>query len=259
MPPRGLKKLVVESAPGKLVRGKFTGFRAVDRHGTPSGPMLKGITKLLAAKLYSSGKLDESSVRSNEFRGGAWQGGGGGLRRGKAVDSQVSRLAGAGMGKRESSSKYKLTKLAFSALEAAGLEPIIGQRVVVDSKLGVGTACDVVCYRPKDNAIVVVELKTGYSGNRTLPATLRNAVCKLAHPCATAVDCVLHRHLAQLAVTLRMLRAETALVKTLKKMFGIQSIEGVLLYACNHDTSMYTLDNWWQRRSKHIIETIAGS
>lgn len=260
MPPRGLKKLVVESAPGKLIRSKFTGFRAVDRHGTPTGPMLRGITKLLASKLHSKGELDESSVRSTEFRGGAWQGDNGGLRRGKAVDSQVSRLATAGQGKRDSSSKYNLTKLAFAALTAAGLEPIQGQRVVIDKHNGIGTACDIVCYRARDNALVVVELKTGYAGNRTLPATKKNskAPCKMASPCSTASDCVLYRHMAQLAVTRYLLASETALVKTLKSKFGIQEINGVLLYACDRDTAVYDLESWWVRRSKRIVETIAA-
>ena len=221
--------------------------------------MLKGITKLLAENLYSTGELDEASVRSTEFRGGAWQGGGGGLRRGKAVDSQVSRLSSAGAGTRASSSTYKLTKLTFAALEAAGLEPLTGQRVVVDRRHGVGTACDVVCYRPKDNALVVVELKTGYSGNRTLAATTKNstAPCKMRSPCSTATDCVLHRHMAQLAVTRHLLASERAFVAALKTKFKIEAVRGILLYCCNRDTSAYDLSEWWVRRSKRILETIA--
>lgn len=259
MAPRGLKKLVSESAPGKLVRGKFTGYRAVDGDGRPTGPMLKGITKLLAAKLYSKGELDESAVRSTEFRGGSWGGEGGGLRRGRAVDTQVSRLAAAGVQKRESASSYKMTRLAFSALTAGGMEPLAGQRVVVDSAKGIGTACDVVCWRERDNALVVVELKTGFAGNRTLPATLGSSACRMRAPCASATDCVLFRHMAQLATTRFLLASERELVRALKARFGIDSIEGALLYVNGRDTSLYPLDGWWKRRSKAIVATLCGA
>ena len=137
---------------------------------------------------------------------------------------------------------------------------VSGQRVVVDSKHGVGTACDVVCYRPRDNALVVVELKTGYSGNRTLAATKKNstAPCKMRSPCSTAADCVLHRHMAQLAVTRHLLASERAFVAALKTRFKIEAVRGILLYACTRDTSVYDLGEWWVRRSKRVLEPIAA-
>jgi len=259
MAPRGLKQLVNSTSPGRLVKGKFTGFKAVGADGNVHGAMLRGITKLLSKKLYSSGELPDEALKSTEFRGGAWNGRNGGLKRGKAVDSQVSRLASAAAGKRRSSSKYKMTHLAFGALEVAGLEPIAGQRVVVDSQHGIATACDVVCYRKKDNSLVVVELKTGYAGNRKLPAlTKRSAVCYLSSPCSTAADCVLHRHLAQLSVTRYLLAREHGFMKTLKAKFSIESINGLLLYVCDRDTETYDLDSWWIRRSKRIVSTISA-
>ena len=259
MPPRGLKKLITESATGKLVRGKFTGFKAVDRNGATVGPMLRGITKLLHAKLYSAGDLDDSATKSTEFRGDSWKGSEGGIKRGKAVDSQVSRLASAGVGKRNSTSKFKMTRLAFAALEAAGLEPLTGQRVVVDQKSRIATACDIVCYSERENSLVVVELKTGYSGNRTLPATTRDRrPCQMFSPCSTAFDCVLNRHLAQLAVTRHLLASERKLTKELRDRFGINSIKGVLLYTCDRDTAVYRLADWWTRRGSKIVETISA-
>ena len=258
MAPRGLKKFLTDSSPGKLVRGKYTGFKAFDRDGNTQGRMLKGITKLLHTKLYSTGTLDESATKSTEFRGKCWRGGDGGIRRGKAIDSQVSRLASASVGKRNSSSKFKLTRLAFGALEAAGLEPITGQRVVLDEKRGIATACDVVCYRKQDSSLVVVELKTGYSSDRTMPATTKkNQACFLASPCSTASDCVLNRHFAQLSVTRHLLSCERSFVKSLKDRFGICSIHGALLYACDRDSSLYHLEEWWVRRSKRIVDTIS--
>jgi len=260
MPPRGLKKFLVDSAPGKLVkRGKFSGYRAIGRDGKAEGPMLSGITKLLHSRLYSDGQMDDAAIKSTEYRGGPWKGEGGGIRRGKAVDSQVSRLSGVGAGKRNSSSKFKMTTLAFSALNAAGLEPLTGQRVVINRTLGLGTAADIVCYRKTDNSIVVVELKTGYSGNRTLPAVSKTrSVCKLEAPCSSATDCFLHRHLAQLTATRHMMATEGGFLKTLSDRFQINSVNGVLLYACDRDTALHTLDQWWVKRGKAIVNTISN-
>ena len=256
--PRGLKSYVNESAPGKLVRGKFTGYRQFDSSGSATGPTLRGITKLLGSKLYSKGELQEESISSTEFKGSAWKGHKGGLKRGKAVDSQVSRLAGASANARNNTNKYKLTKMAFSALEKAGIQPVCGQRVVLNADRRIATAADIVGYRESDKSLVVVELKCGFSGTRTLPALHNSKPQKLQSPCSTAADCVLNRHLAQLATTRHMLANETTFVSTLKKKFGVHSIQGVLLYACDRDTALYQLSDWWVRRGERLVESIAS-
>jgi hypothetical protein len=255
--PRGLKAFVTGTAPGKLVKGKVTGYRAVDKHGSITGPALRGITKRLAEKLYSTGELTEEATGATEFKGTAWKGRNGGLRRGRAVDSQVSKLAGSSANARMSAQKYKLTKMAFGALENAGIQPICGQRVVIDSNLGIATAADMIGYRESDKSLVVVELKCGFSGTRTLPAMGTNGPQKMASPCSGAADCVLNRHLAQLTTTRHLLAKETAFTTTLKKKFGILSINGVLLYACDRDTSLYPLNRWWIKRGQPLIERLS--
>ena len=255
--PRGLKSYISESAPGKLTKGRITGYRAFDSSGSANGPMLRGITKLLHSKIYSKGELQEESFSSNEFKG-AWKGQNGGLRRGKAVDAQVSRLAGASANARNKSPKYKLSKMAFSALEKAGIQPICGQRVVLNAEKRIATAADVIGYRELDKSLVVIELKCGFSGTRTLPALHKSKPQTLQSPCSTAVDCVLNRHLSQLATTRHLLAKETVFVSTLKKKFGVLSIQGVLLYACDRDTALYPLNDWWVRRSGKLVDSIAS-
>lgn len=256
--PRGLKTFLTQSSPGKLTKGKYKGYRAVDAHGAFEGPTLKGITKLLSAKLYSVGELDDAATAATEWTPGAWKGNNGGLRRGRAIDSQVSRLAGASQAAREKASKFKFTTLAFSALEKAGLQPVVGQRVALSRAHGVATACDLVCYDAAHNALVVVELKCGFSGNRTLPAVYKRKAQKMAPPCSGADDCVLNRHLAQLCVTRHLLASEPRLMSSLKSMFGITTISGSLLYCCDRDTQLYTLDKWWTKRGKALVELLGS-
>lgn len=255
MAPRGLKAFVAKSAKGKLCKGKYVSYRAIDDNGNYDGPYMAGITKRLASRLYSSGELDASCLKSSEWVPGAWRGDAGGLRRGRAVDAQVSRLSGASAAARKSASKFQFSSLFFCALDHAGLEPLLGQRVVLDRDKGIATACDVLCFRKKDNALVVVELKTGFSGNRTMAATVKGAPQTFAAPCATAADCLLHRHLAQLAATHRLLVAEPGLKNQLKAL-GVERVEGALLYVTSTDTQLHALPDWWVRRGKRLVELL---
>jgi hypothetical protein len=256
--PRGLKAFLEQTSPGKLTKGRYKGYRAVDAQGAFEGPTLKGITKRLDTKLYSAGELDDSAVSSTEWTPGAWQGNNGGLRRGKAVDSQVSRLAGASDAARNRASKFKFTTLAFSALEKAGLKPVVGQRVSLSRAHGIATAADMICYHEETGSLVVVELKCGFSGNRTLPATVKRTPQKMRSPCSGASDCLLHRHIAQLTVTRHLLATEPRLLSQLKKKFNITNIRGSLLYVCDRDTQLHELGSWWMKRGKALMELLGS-
>lgn len=256
--PRGLKAFLKESAPGKLTKGKYKGYRAIDSHGAFEGPTLKGITKRLAAKLYSAGELDESATTSTEWTPRCWQGNNGGLRRGKAVDSQVSRLASASDAARKAASKYKYTAIAFSALAKAGLTPLLGQRVALSRLHGVATAADMLCWHSASNSVVVVELKCGFSGNRTAPAVAKSRPQKMKAPCAGASDCLLHRHMAQLATTYELLQKEARLLATLKTKFGVAELKGALLYVNDRDSQLHELSDWWVRRGKALVALLGS-
>ena len=256
--PRGLKTFFQQTQSGRLTKGSYKGYRAVDAHGAFEGRTLRGITKLLANHLYSEGTLPDTSTSSTEYKASAWRGVTGGLKRGRAVDAQVSRLAGASNALRNNASKFKLSRIAFGALEVAGIEPICGQRVVVDKRRTIATACDIIGFRKSDNSIVVVELKCGFSGTRTLPALLNNKQQKMSKPCAGADDCILNRHLAQLTVTAALLKNEASLVQNMRTKFGITKINAALLYACDRDSQLHDLPPWWEKRSDALLDRIAG-
>jgi len=243
---RGIKSLIQKSAPGKLSRsGKFACFRARTSSNRPTGPKLRGITKLLTKKLYSSA----TPPSTGSWRGGAWQGEGGGLRRGKAVDAQVSRLAKASEAMRKRSKMLKLTKLTFNALAYHSLVPIDAQRVVIDRARGIGTAVDVVCMRGA-HELVLVELKTGFGGDRTQSA----GTC-MQTPLVKAKDSHINRHFAQLAVTMHLFNREAGtLAKLLAK--GVDKVSGCVLYVDGDVSEKFELPQWWERRGERIVDRI---
>jgi hypothetical protein len=250
--PRGLKAIITSTAPGKLVRSKFAHYRATNADGTVRGSPLRGITKRLNEVLYSNGEFPEG-VFKGEWRGGAWKGSGGGIRRGKAIDSQVSKLAGASKQKRAASNKFKLTRMLFGILDQAGIEPLCGQRVVIDEGKRLGTAADVVGYRSSDRKIVLIELKSGYNGDRTAPALKGGKVCFFQVPNCKAKDTIVNRHFAQLAATLEMFVAERRTIMQLKDKHGVAGVEGIVVYVNDAKAEVYELPHWWLKRGKAIV------
>lgn len=250
--PRGLKAKLKASAPSRFVRGKFAHFALID---PPT--KLSGITKRLTEKLYSKGTLPEEAIHAPVgWQPSAWAGDGGGLRRGKAVDAQCTRLASMTDKYRKSGNTFKLTRFVFNALEKAKLEPVMGQRCVANDRHKLGTACDLVCYNKETNEIVVVELKCGFRANVNLPAVdKKKKQLNMNSPCSTAPDCILHRHFAQLACTRYMLASEAEILQKL----GVSGIGAVLLYANDSETSLYSLPQWWQKRGKAITELISAA
>lgn len=250
--PRGLKTKLKSSAPSRFVKGRFAHFSLLD---PPT--KLKGITKRLYEKLYSNGTLPEEAIHAPPgWKPDAWKGDGGGLRRGKAVDAQCTRLASMSDKYRKLGNTFKLTRFVFNALEKAGLEPVMGQRCVASSRHKLGTACDLVCYNKETNEVVVVELKCGFRANVNLPAVdKKRKQLNMNSPCSTAPDCILHRHFAQLAVTRHMFASEPAILKTL----GVNGISAALLYANDSETTLYALPGWWQKRGKVITELLSAA
>lgn len=244
---RGVRALIQKTAPGKLARsGKFACYRARTSSNRPTGPKLRGITKLLSKRLHSA----TTPPSDGGWRGGAWQGEGGGLRRGKAVDAQVSRLAKGSEAMRKRSRMLKLTRLAFNALAYHGLVPVDAQRVVIDRERGIGTAADVVCLRGQSE-LVLVELKTGFGGDRT-----RDAGACMQAPIAKARDSHLNRHFAQLAVTMHLFSREAGtLAKLLAK--GVDKVSGCVLYVDGDVSEKFELPRWWERRGGRIAHRIS--
>jgi hypothetical protein len=115
-----------------------------------------------------------------------------------------------------------------------------------------------VCFHAASNSLVVVELKCGFSGNRVIPAVFNGKTQKMNAPCSGAGDCILNRHLAQLTVTRQLLEAEPRFKSQLKAQFGIETIHGVLLYVCDRDTQLHELGEWWRKRGRALVQTLAA-
>jgi hypothetical protein len=244
---RGMRTLIQKSAPGKLARcGPSACFRARTESNRPTGPKLRGITKLLAQRVYSSATMPTS----RSWRGSTWAGANGGLRRGKAVDAQVARLANSSATMRKHSKMLKLTRLFFDALAYHSLTPVASQRVVIDARRGVGTAADVVCTRGK-HELVFVELKTGFGGDRT-----QGVGTFMQPPLAKAKDCNINRHFAQLSATMHLFGQEKHTLDKLRAK-GIDQVSGCVLYVDGDMSEMFTLPSWWERRGARILDRIS--
>ena len=257
MAPRGLRAALKKSAPGKLVGvGKRRGFVLVkqDRKSTTK---LRGLTKLLQKKLWSQGELPAIAKRADPRPGGHWRGPKGGRARGTKVDAQLTRLVNSGpSAMKRAGHVYNLTRLALAAFAERGLEPIVAQRVVASERHRVGTAADVVCFSKKENRIVVVELKTGHDHGRKAAARKNGLACKMRGPLARASDCVVHRHLAQLAATVGLLEREHATLDRIAELGVERQPEGLLMYVADHGVEFFSLPDWWARRGTKILDQI---
>lgn len=252
MAPRGVKALLKKDLPCKLVgRGRLRGFRA-QRQGKLFGPKLRGLTKALALAVYSAGTLPDAATRCTR-RG--WKGRGGGQRRGAAVDAQVSRTVNSGT-VRPQKAHLTLTRVVFAALAEHGLEPVVAQRPLCASELRLGTAADLICYEADTARLCVVELKCGFGGEKLLPACdARGRGLKMRGPLRGACDCILHRHLAQLAATRELFIREGITEKLLR--FGVApEVNGALLYVTDDDTHLYPLPSWWAERAPRLLAAL---
>lgn len=255
MAPRGVKALLQSTAPAHLVRcRRGTHFR----YGKPrgGGDVLRGLTRCLERRIFSQGVLPLIALRGNEpVQSRAWRRAGGGLARGTAIDSQVSRLATAGASARDRACMFKLTRHFFAWLGLQGLEPLMGQRAVASRLARVGTAIDVVCYCTISDALVLIELKTGYSGSRNAAAELDGLPCRMEPPLDGAWDTVLNRHCSQLAVTKHLLLLETSFLAHARAL-GVKNVRCMLVYVNDSELSAYPLPKWWDDKAKSILNAL---
>ena len=121
---------------------------------------------------------------------------------------------------------------------------------MIDRQRGIGTAADVVCTRGA-HELVLVELKTGFGGERT-----QGAGTHMQSPLTKTKDTLVNRHFAQLAVTLHLFRQETdTQAKLLAK--GIDKVSGCVLYVDGDLSELFTLPDWWERRAARILDRIS--
>ena len=130
---RGLKALLQRTAPSKLVRSRTgTCYRLKGPGGKGTGPRLVGVAKKLSQTVWTGEDGASASASAASASGGAdragkaWRGPGGGLRRGAAVDAQVTRCARMSAAKRGAARMLALTRtVAVEDAESfdARLEP----------------------------------------------------------------------------------------------------------------------------------------
>lgn len=253
--PRGLKKIVKSTSPVRLSgTGRFKGFVLL-KHGKPTNVKLSGLTKKLDARIFSNGTLPSIATHGSERRVG-WKGKSGGRRRGSAVDAQLTKCINSGKTTPQKG-HYSLTKLVLVALSEYGLVPVMAQRGCCSVQNRVGTAADIVCFNTKTNRMSIVELKCGFSGSRTVPARRSGVACTMNFPVEKAPDCVLNRHLSQLAATTFLIQSET---RTLSKIaaLGIEvdELEAFLLYANEEKCDVIPLPEWWKKKSSKLVQSL---
>ena len=253
--PRGAKKILKQTTPVKLSGvGRFRGFEVL-KQGKPTNIKLPGLTKRLDAQIFSHGSLPHAATHGTERRIG-WRGKSGGRNRGLAVDAQLTRCINAGKTSPQKG-QYSLTKLVLVALSEAGLLPIMAQRGCCSLQHRVATAADIVCYNSNTNRIAVVELKCGFSGSRYAPARLNGVACKMSAPLQAAPDCVLNRHLSQLAATTHLLESELSTMAKLASLgINVEHVEAKLLYANEEQCDVISLPDWWRKRSARIVQAL---
>lgn len=259
MPPRGLKALLKKSSPGKLVgSGRFKGYQRVEQ-GYLVGSKLRGVTKRLDKKLFSTGTLPLIARRAVPRPGGHWTGQSGGRSRGAKVDAQITRIINGGASAlKKIQHCYVLTRLIFAALKAKKLEPVMAQRVVVSQRHRLGTAADFVCYDAEKQQLVIVELKTGFDNGRLAAAqTAEGKPCRMQAPMSKVEDCNVNRHLSQLAVTRELFVKETDTINKLAELGVSADVEGLLLYATDSGVEFFSLNAYWKKRGGKIINRIS--
>jgi hypothetical protein len=142
------------------------------------------------------------------------------------------------------------------ALQSEGLHPVCAQRGVCDSSATIATAADFICFERDTNRLVVIELKTGFSGARNAPARANGNLAHLRGPLSTAADTHDNRHLAQLAATHCMLMRENSTLAALRELGVSDDVDARLLYVNDESVDFLRMDPWWAAHAKPIIRAI---
>ena len=248
-----LRTFLRRTAPCRLVgSGRLKGFQKQEA-GRLVGHKLRGLTKLLE-KLHSKGTLPSITRSTNGRRpGGAWRGKNGGRRRGAAVDAQLTSIVNGVRSK--SRTQLRLTRATLASLQFAKLKPVIAQRSVLYERHGdIASAADVIAMRG-DDELVIVELKTGHDNGRSAAATQRGVSQHMCNPLRRASDCVLHRHMAQLAATHHMFISERETMTRLREL-GITRVSGVLLYVNDEAVDYIELTEWWTKKAASVLRAV---
>jgi hypothetical protein len=220
----------------------------------------RGLTTALSRAYWSEGEFTSLAFGNRAVLPRAWKGADAGLRRGTAVDAQITRLVQAGA-RVPKKGQFKLTQAILSALDLEGLVPFLSQLPVASGDSNVATAMDLLCHSKNTDELAVVELKCGFSGDLLAPAVgLKGGFCRMKQTLKNAPDCILNRHFAQLSCTLRMFAAD-ANFTSIVRAHGFQTVtRAVLVYAdelrSGPRARVYELPEWWKKRAGCVLKYI---
>lgn len=219
------------------------------------GARCRGLTKLLERRLFSDGTCAWRGTGSRATK--RWKGVDAGRRRGRAVDSQLTRLVNAGK-TLPSRGNYSLSNLVLATLAHNDLEPLVSQRAVCDERLRVATAIDLLCLCRATSTLVVVEVKCGYESNHHAAFVGDDdGQCRMAFPLRTLKDTPTNRHLVQLACTNELFRKGFVDAERLQSL-GVdpRARTPLLLYADDEASELIALPEWHRRRARVCLQNL---
>ena len=73
---------------------------------------------------------------------------------------------------------------------------------------------------------------------------------------SSAPDCIVNRHLAQLAVTHRLFCTERRTISKLTNL-GVSRVDGLLVYANDSGVDAYELVPWWTAKAASVLNDLA--
>ena len=256
---RGLKQFLRSTQRGRLTGGgRGRCFRRIEEGSGPRarlGAPLSGLTKLIEQKLFSAGQLPYSATHG--YDPGRWVGTSG-RARGSAVDAQLTRVVNRGAP--ASSATFKLSQYVLAFLRQQKMAPVLCQRVVLNARLRVATAIDMLCYEAATGSLWVVELKSGFAGDRNAPAVGPRGACMLRGPLSRVSDCLHTRHALQAVLSRQLLVEEPELMDRLSTRFSItpEDVKVGVLYVNGHSVDLVEPDKWWLRAANKSLTSLRG-
>lgn len=246
-----LRKFLKDRQPAALCGSRNTKQFRMLRLGVPAGPPLRGITKLMERRLFcTTAALPHAATHG--FDPARWAKTSG-RARGARVDRQLTRVVNGERGARPS---YLLTQLVLGFLAEQGLRPVFCQRVVAAPEARLATAIDLLAYDAAEDALWVLELKCGYSGDREAAAQRGGRPCTMQPPLGSATDNLFNRHMLQAVLGREMLVREPGFLAGLSGGFGVADVRAGVIYADGNAVQLVVPAQWWAARAGRALRAL---
>jgi hypothetical protein len=248
---RGLKSALKKSQRARLSgRGSRRCFVECE-----TKKKLKGLTKMLESRLFSDGMFAKEATHGHDP--GRWSHTSG-RARGARVDAQLSRIVNGNLS--ASAARFKMVSMLLAFLKTRKLTPVIAQQIVRFRSTRLATAIDLVCHdEVEPHVLWLCELKTGYAGDRDLPARKQGRPCFLKAPLQKALDSHRNRHIAQAALGREMFLSDATLVSSLQQRFGICETRVAVLYVNGNGAELVQPDeSYWHKKAPLALRQLVS-